>query len=706
MSFLPKLRNTSAPSRVENVAFYGLDKSESASDGYFSDTRNVTSRDFPFISSRDARFFYKLPEGMKVLGAYSAKELCFILGDGQKSYFYFGGELKGEWEDEAQKEKFMCEVGGAIYIYPDKKFYRMKDDKAIEEYKASHPRVGQVGEGYIKFEFGGSGYQAVNRNNFKIKEITHDFDVGDAISFYGFDKNTGERVSLYNLPSGVVMAGKDSFESVYVYQNNLVVSNMYQTYTENIESSFYDYIKIQYEFTYPAQLGEEFGSFSGSVTSNEIYRDNDGYQYLVIEKEMATGTAVSSDLKKEFLDYAFSPGMTIHFGFTDESLKEVLPESAVLSDCGVEKFYKSNNYITAAYLKFPPDTFKVDDTWAKVTSGNIKEYVILRNSGGDKVYVTSSAKYPSLQGAVCVNNRLWGYEGNTIYASSLGKPYIMTAYKGLSTDSWSIETGIKRDFTGVIEYGSVPHYFTEDKIIKVYGSAPSSYQTSETICSGVKNGAGASLAVGAGALFYLDKDGFVASYTGSYPTVMSKKLNQEFTGAVSCSDERFIYFILSSKSKNKKLYTFDLENGIWLLDGDMDARFIVGHGDGIYIFKDGFIECTKEFDTYFEKYTEVGFESILEFPVNDEKIFNQKRLQKILLKINASEGTSLCVEVRETENPEYGKLFEKVISGGDEVLTIPIDCTRTLGYSIRIKGKGKWRLEGIMRRVSIGSYKS
>ena len=706
MSFLPKLRNTSAPSKVEEVRFYGIDRTESARGGYFSDTKNVTSIDFPFISSRNPRNLYKLPDGMAVLGAYSAKKLCFILGDGNKSYFYFDGEIKGEWEDKAQKEKFLCELGGAVYIFPDRKFFKFKQEKAIEEYKASHPRVGQVGEGYIKFEFGGSGYQAVNRNNFKIKEITHDFDVGDAISLYGFDKNTGERVSLYNLPSGVVMAGKDSFESVYVYQNNLVVSNMYQTYTENIESSFYDYIKIQYEFTYPAQLGEEFGSFSGDITANEVYKDDEGNQYLIIEKEMVPGTAVSSDLKKEFLDYAFSPGMTIHFGFTDESLKEVLPESAVLSDCGVEKFYKSNNYITAAYLKFPPDTFKIDDTWVKVTSGNIKEYVILRNSGGNKVYVTSSAKYPSLQGAVCVNNRLWGYEGNTIYASSLGKPYILGAYKGLSTDSWALETGIKRNFTGVIEYGGIPHYFTEEKIIKVYGDAPSSFRTAETECAGVKSGAQKSLCVCGGALHYLDKDGFIAAYTGSYPSVISRKLNEEFVSGITVSDERFIYCVLKAKDKNSKVYVFDTLSNIWLCEGQKDAVYAVYHGGSVHLFKDGFIECTESTNLPFEEYLEAPFESMIEFPVNDEGIFNQKKLKKILLKVNAEIGTSLLVEVRETESPEYARVFERVIKDGDGVLTIPVDCRRTLGYQIRISGKGKWRLEGIMRRVAIGSYKS
>ena len=704
MSFLPKLRNTSAPSRVEEVRFYGLDRTESAGSGYFSDTKNVSSKDFPFISSRNPRFLYKLPDGLKILGAYSAKELCFILGDGQKSYFYFGGEIKGEWEDALQKEKIICELGGAVYIFPDKKFFRYRNDKAIEEYKASHPRVGTVGTGYLYFDFSGSGYVPINTNVFKGYQLEHEFDAGDAVSFYAFDKDTGDKVPLYNLPSGVAMSGKDRFESVYVYDNSFVPSDIYEMHPTLSDSG---YIKVEYEFTYPSEYGDEFGSFSQDAASSEIYRDAEGYQYLVIEKQVASGIAVSSALANEFLDYGFCAGMTVYFDFTDEVLREVLPESAVISDIGIETFYKANNYTVAAYLKFAPDTFIIDDTsWVSVSRGTLEEYVILRNSDDDKAYITATAKYPSLDGAAVVNNRLWGYEGNMIYASSLGKPYIMGAYKGLSTDSWALETGIKRNFTGVIEYASVPHFFTEDKIIKVYGDAPSSFRTSETDCAGVKEGAGQSLCVCGGILYYLDRDGFIVSYTGSYPSVISRKLNEEFTSGVITCDERFIYCILGGKSTRSKLYVYDFLSNIWLIEGDKEASFAIFHGGNNFFFRSDFIECTSDIDIGFEKYTEAGIESILEFPVNDEGVFNQKKLKKILLKINAEAGTELCVEVRETESPEYTRIFDRVIKDGDGVITVPVDCRRTLGYSIRIKARGKWRLEGIMRRVSIGSTKS
>lgn len=695
MSFLPKLRNTSAPSKVENVAFFGLDRNENASDGYFSDTRNVTSRDFPFISSRDPRLFTKLPDGMELLGMGSGRELYFVLNDGEKSYFYYGDKIKGEWEDKSKRKKFFCEVSGTIYIFPDRKFFRMQDDEAIAEYSLTHSNVGKSGYAYIKVSW--STYHTLNKFIPTHENESFEFSKGDYIKVWAYAKGTGEKVQFFDIPMnesvelmGESISGADGFTDVYFYNNGFYFDTTNQYYAASDNG-----IKMGYEFACPPECYEKFGSFANESQSYEIFKDEDDYQYLLLSKKTVAGSPETSNFDEEFLKYNYQAGMEVHFSYTDEDFTGIVPKSAVIEETGVDVFEKdSNNKSYAPYLKFAPGTFAINN-WTE------NKYVIYN----DKI-ITVSPNYPHIQGAESINNRLWGYKDDTIFASSLGKPYIMTSYKGLSTDSWFLETGVKRNFTGVISFGTVPHFFSEDKIIKVYGDSPSSYSTSETVCSGVKDGSGKSLVLGQGNLYYLDKDGFIASYTGSYPHVISRNLNEEFVSAVGCSDSRFIYYILTDKNGHKWLYTYDLLNGVWLLDKECDAEGIIYHDSGVYISKNGFIEHTDEGFKVFEVYTESGYKSVLEFPVNDEGVFNQKKLKKILLKINAEKDSSICVEVRETESAEFIKLFERTISGGDEVLTVPIDCRRTLGYSIRITGKGKWRLEGIMRRVALGSYKS
>ena len=43
---------------------------------------------------------------------------------------------------------------------------------------------------------------------------------------------------------------------------------------------------------------------------------------------------------------------------------------------------------------------------------------------------------------LCENeNRLWGCDGNTIYASKLGDIFNWNVYDGLETDSFAVDTG-------------------------------------------------------------------------------------------------------------------------------------------------------------------------------------------------------------------------------------------------------------------------
>lgn len=691
MSFLPKIRNTSAQTKVENIVFNGLDKTASATSAGFSDTRNVTSADFPFISARKSRFISKLPEGMTLLGADGTKDLYFVLGDGEKSYFYFNGEVKAEWQDTDQKKKFFCENNGSIYIFPDKKFYRTLDVKAQEFYKSTNSRVGITGTAKI---YPTDSTTSVTSNKFKIKHDVSDFKFqnGDWVRFWAYDKNTGEKADFFGLSEPVEMESSTEFKSTYFIKYNMgSAKNHYQMADS-------DYINIEYEITYPRDTYEAFKDFSVDVSSSEVFRDEDDNQYILIRNDRDTTVPKAVDMEEMFLRYSFEGGMNVYFTYTDDSLVSIIPKNAATLETGVKEFKRKSGAFNevSAYFKVPAETI-TPKSWETSSSSGWK-YAYL-----DYPFEIS-AGYPDISGGICVNNRLWAYDGNVIRASSLGKPYILTNYKTTSVSSWSVETNSKRNITAVTSYGSVPHFFSEDRIIKVYGSAPSTFQTQETMCQGVKEGSQRSVVIAGGILCYLDTDGNIASYTGSYPQVISKRLNESFESAIGCADSKFIYYILESKSGAKKIYIFDIQNSIWLCEGDKGITDMVYSGC-VYFFKDGFIESTEDIDLGFDKYIEKGYESFIEFPTNDESIFNKKKLKKLLLKINAEKGTSLRVEVKETEYGTYRSVFEKTIAEGDGVLTIPIDGKRTLGYAIRISGKGIWRLEGIMRKITIGSYK-
>ena len=64
---------------------------------------------------------------------------------------------------------------------------------------------------------------------------------------------------------------------------------------------------------------------------------------------------------------------------------------------------------------------------------------------------------------ICENeNRLWGCDDTTIYASKLGDPFNWNVYEGLDTDSYAVDTGSAGKFTGCVSF-----LFTKKGILPV-----------------------------------------------------------------------------------------------------------------------------------------------------------------------------------------------------------------------------------------------
>ena len=126
---------------------------------------------------------------------------------------------------------------------------------------------------------------------------------------------------------------------------------------------------------------------------------------------------------------------------------------------------------------------------------------------------------------VCVNeNRLWGCKGDTIYASKLGDPLNWNVYDGLSTDSWTTETGTPGKFTGCCSYQGYPTFFKENAVFKVLGDEPKNLTLRKQNIMGVKKGAGKTVVEIRGKLYYLSHAGVMEWNGGDYPTIISGDL--------------------------------------------------------------------------------------------------------------------------------------------------------------------------------------
>ena len=129
---------------------------------------------------------------------------------------------------------------------------------------------------------------------------------------------------------------------------------------------------------------------------------------------------------------------------------------------------------------------------------------------------------------VCVNeNRLWGCKGDTIYASKLGDPLNWNVFDGLSTDSWSVNTGTPGDFTGCCSYQGYPTFFKENAVFKVLGDEPNNFVLRKQNIVGVKKGASKTVVEIRGKLYYLSHAGVMEWNGGDYPTIISGALGIE-----------------------------------------------------------------------------------------------------------------------------------------------------------------------------------
>ena len=157
-------------------------------------------------------------------------------------------------------------------------------------------------------------------------------------------------------------------------------------------------------------------------------------------------------------------------------------------------------------------------------SGTYLEYYLAGVAYTESSDVTITRAVPDMD-FVCVNeNRMWGCKGDTIYASKLGDPLNWNVSDGLSTDSWTAETGTPGDFTGCCSFQGYPTFFKENAVFKVLGDEPKNFTLRRQNIVGVAKGGNLSIVEIRGQLYYVSNIGVVAWNGGDYPSIISHAL--------------------------------------------------------------------------------------------------------------------------------------------------------------------------------------
>lgn len=218
-------------------------------------------------------------------------------------------------------------------------------------------------------------------------------------------------------------------------------------------------------------------------------------------------------------------------------------------------------------------------------------FVVLNMTGVETVSsFTIRTKCPDLDHLIALNNRVWGVSNSTheIFACKLGDPTQWYNYANIASDSYAVSLGFADEVTAGCAYNNYIHFFTEDKIIKIYGDYPSNYQLHTSRTDGVISGGHDTVVQVEGILMYVSPIGVMA-YDGSLPYFRGQKFSPNYLNGkdvVAGRDGTKYCLSVSSDGESDGVYVYDTKYGLWSVGGDQIYRKTANIGSALCFLND------------------------------------------------------------------------------------------------------------------------
>ncbi len=576
------------------TAFGGLNHNPGAGDGELYDMTNLSAGAYPLLSPRGKR---GLEGTVASPGGIGALDKPFWVSG--TAFYYDGTAVSGL--TVAAGEKAFAAMGDRILIFPDKKYYDVKDGTS----GSLEAATGDLS--LVAFRNG--YYEGVPANANTV------YKSGDGWAAYGFKE--GDAVAITGC-------------TAHPENNKTVI----------IRAIDGNYLKF-YENTF---------------TLDSLWR------YSTAESGLAAGTYhfIVDEVSRQFtLSGALSYGDTLEWDGTVLTARIGGTTSAVSTadgDGGAE----------LAFCDIPQNYTE---------SGTI----VFRR------------EVPALT-RVCVNeNRLWGTDGKTIYASKLGDPFNFHVFDGLSTDSWQSGAVDAGEFTACVSYLGYPVFFKEDQVYKVYGDKPSNFQWTPSARLGVKAGCAKSLAVAGETLFYLSPAG-ICAYTGGIPAVISGPLGEDKTWSnAAAGSDHLRYYVSMTDGTAYSLFVYDTRYRTWHREDAAQAVGFAWWSGGLHMLAaDGKLwrmdgsagtpESAVSWAAEFADFTRV-------YETTDSRSDMKKGLLRLLIRCELGTGASMSVLVRYDSRGDW-ITAKTVTAAAKKTFTIPLVLRRCDHFRLKLAGTG------------------
>lgn len=177
---------------------------------------------------------------------------------------------------------------------------------------------------------------------------------------------------------------------------------------------------------------------------------------------------------------------------------------------------------------------------------------------------------------------------------------------------------------------------------RVYPAAGGGHQIVTMACNGVKKGAGGTVAVADGVLYYLGLDG-VYAFDGSVPVCVSRQLGEKrYTGGVGGGESGRYWLAARSSAGAWELLVYDTARKLWHREDDKEVVALSRYGGAMMaLCRDGKLLDTS--GTYGTKEAQVDWSA----ETGDLGLYTpeHKYLERLQLRLELESGATAAVYV-------------------------------------------------------------
>lgn len=300
---------------------------------------------------------------------------------------------------------------------------------------------------------------------------------------------------------------------------------------------------------------------------------------------------------------------------------------------------------------------------------------------------------PPMLNISVLGKRIWGIdaEEDRVYASVFDTPFkLMNTDRELDNAmSWQMTPGTADEAVGVFPAVSEMLVMKKNSIIRINGTAASSFVT-----SGIFRNCGCidinSCAEAAGTVYYLGFNGFYA-YDGAQPVIISQKLNCSYSSAVGFSDGiKYYASAIRADNGSHEFLVYDIRSGIWLKwSNTPKACGFVRIGNDVYL-------CYNDTEGHIIKlcggsdYEDWSCESVRHF----ESANSFKAVNELWLRGESENGIQVFTSVNGGDTKEHKLLAPK---GRLFIYKVPVRLLPGDFWSYRLCGSGSAVVHNIER---------